>query len=102
MSGMQALRFQGWGGSMRDLAARATATRPPAAFVDRPPMFKLQAQAALPTAYPRSFYLTPMLLPLLREMPAGKVGVDVTCTALQVVTVGGWCCAVCAASAALT
>ncbi|PRW60760.1 amino acid transporter [Chlorella sorokiniana] len=35
-----------------------------------------------------AFYLTPMLLPLLREMPAGKVGVDVTCTALQVVTVG--------------
>lgn len=64
------------------------------------PRFKLQA--ALPTAHPRSFYLTPMLLPLLREMPAGKVGVDVTCTALQVVTVGGWCCAVCAASAALT
>lgn len=37
---------------------------------------------------PCSFYLTPMLLPLLREMPAGRVGVDVTCKALQVVTVG--------------
>lgn len=37
------------------------------------------------------FYLTPMLLPLLREMPAGKVGVDVTCKALQVVTVGAKC-----------
>ncbi len=47
----------------------------------------------LPAARPCScrFYLTPMLLPLLREMPAGKVGVDVTCKALQVVTVGAQC-----------
>lgn len=37
---------------------------------------------------PRSFYLTPMLLPLLREMPAGSLGVDLTCRAVQVVTVG--------------
>lgn len=36
----------------------------------------------------RSFYLTPMLLPLLREMPAGSLGVDLTCRAVQAVTVG--------------
>lgn len=33
-----------------------------------------------------SFYVQPMLLPLLSEMPAGKVGVDLTCTAVQWVT----------------
>ncbi|KAI3429787.1 hypothetical protein D9Q98_010100 [Chlorella vulgaris] len=35
-----------------------------------------------------AFYLTPMLLPLLREMPAGSVGVDLTCRAVQIVTAG--------------
>ena len=29
-----------------------------------------------------------MLLPLLSEMPAGKLGVDLTCRAVQVVTLG--------------
>lgn len=37
-----------------------------------------------------AFYLTPMLLPLLREMPAGSVGVDLTCRAVQIVTAGAW------------
>jgi sodium-coupled neutral amino acid transporter 11 len=35
-----------------------------------------------------AFYLQPMLLPMLREMPAGKAGVDLTCRATQLVTTG--------------
>ena len=44
--------------------------------------------------FPCSFYLTPLLLPLLREMPAGKLGVDLTCSALQLVTLGERACGV--------
>lgn len=35
-----------------------------------------------------AFYLQPLLLPLLREMPAGRRGVDLTARATQVVTLG--------------
>lgn len=35
-----------------------------------------------------AFYTQPMLLPLLSEMPPGKAGLDATCKAVQVVTVG--------------
>lgn len=48
----------------------------------------LHPAAVLPSVPRCSFYLTPMLLPLLKEMPVGKMGVDLTCRAVQVVTVG--------------
>jgi sodium-coupled neutral amino acid transporter 11 len=35
-----------------------------------------------------AFYTQPMLLPLLSEMPPGRAGLDATCKAVQVVTVG--------------
>lgn len=41
-------------------------------------------------AAPSRFYVQPMLLPLLKEMPAGQLGVDLTCRATQLVTMGGW------------
>lgn len=41
-------------------------------------------------AAPSRFYVQPMLLPLLKEMPAGQLGVDLTCRATQLVTMGEW------------
>ena len=35
-----------------------------------------------------AFYLQPLLLPLLKEMPAGRAGVDITVRATQLVTMG--------------
>lgn len=49
------------------------------------------AKAQLPEAVAVlsfAFYLQPMLLPLLSEMPPGRAGLDATCRALQIVTVG--------------
>jgi len=55
------------------------------------PLLRPAVPAALPEAFgilSFAFYLTPMLLPLLREMPPGKLGVDLTCRAVQFVTAG--------------
>lgn len=35
-----------------------------------------------------AFYLQPLLLPLLSEMPPGEVGLQITCQALRIVTMG--------------
>jgi sodium-coupled neutral amino acid transporter 11 len=35
-----------------------------------------------------AFYLQPLLLPLLSEMPPGEVGLKITCQALRIVTMG--------------
>ncbi|KAL4422426.1 hypothetical protein ABPG75_008623 [Micractinium tetrahymenae] len=69
----------------------AAATGFPAIASGELPLFRPALAANLPEAVgvlSFAFYLTPMLLPLLREMPAGGLGVDLTCHAVQVVTIG--------------
>lgn len=53
------------------------------------PLFSVATKADLPEAVAVlsfAFYLQPMLLPLLKEMPPGDIGVELTSKALQFVT----------------
>jgi hypothetical protein len=51
----------------------------------------LQWSADLPEAFVvlgYAFYIQPMLMPLLHEMPPGQLGVRLTTTAVRYVTLG--------------
>ncbi|KAK9866261.1 hypothetical protein WJX84_003598, partial [Apatococcus fuscideae] len=54
-------------------------------------LWKLQASKGLPEAFSilgYGFYLQPMMLPLLNEMPLGALGVELTNQAMCLVTLG--------------
>lgn len=54
-------------------------------------MVFLQLSADLPEAFAVlgfAFYVQPMLMPLLHELPPGPASVRLTCTAVRIVVIG--------------
>lgn len=76
------------------LAAEAISSDFPAIQDGSLPLWSLKVDGHLPEAFSvvgYAFYMQPMMMPLLREMPAGQVGIEVMQQAVHTTLFGELC-----------
>jgi amino acid permease len=84
-------------GLLGALAYRAISAGMPALADGQVPLWSLQLSDRLPEAFSLlgyAFYLQPLIMPIIREMPEGATGRSALIAAVHSALLGEWCCCV--------